>query len=188
MAPLRETLKRRPQDLHPRLSEETDSKKAVTINNERPEAVYRFFRDFTNLPLFMKDLSNVEIESSKASRWTVRLDSGLEATWDAEITRDIPNELISWKSKKGSDVDTEGTITFRKASGGSGTVVTLKMSYELPTGELGELVTKLMGEDPDTLAHINLRRMKSLLETGEVPTTQGQPSGRSAEAEIILKH
>ena len=164
-----------------------NSRHAITIG--RPvEEVFQFFRDFSNLPMFMKDLKEVRVLSAQKSHWVVQLKNGLEADWDAEITSERANEMIAWKSVQGSDVDTTGSVWFTQAAGGKGTVVSLSLEYVVPGGKLTEVITKLTGEDPDSLAHINLRRLKALLETGEIPTTDGQPTGREEQAETIVKH
>lgn len=158
------------------------SRHSLTIGRPREE-IFQFWRQFDNLPQFMKDLEDVTILSSRRSHWTVRMKSGTSAEWDAEITAEIPGQLISWKSVEGSSVETEGTVSFEEAPAGLGTVVRLSMDYGVPGGKLTEWISFLRGEDPDTLAITNLKRLKQYLETGEVATTQGQPSGREADAE-----
>jgi uncharacterized membrane protein len=153
---------------------------AITIGRNVDE-VYSFWRDFKNLSNFMKDLKSVQILSPKASHWTVELKSGIQAQWDANITQEVPNEMISWRSVEGSEVDTTGSVSFKRAPAGQGTVVSVMIDYEIPGGKLAEIATKFMGEDGDTLTQINLHRLKALLETGDIPTTEGQSSGRSSD-------
>jgi hypothetical protein len=45
-------------------------------------------------------------------------------------------------------------------------------------GRAGVGVAKLLGHDPNAESRENLRRFKQLIETGEIPTTRGQSSGR----------
>jgi uncharacterized membrane protein len=59
-------------------------------------------------------------------------------------------------------------------------VVTL--TYEPPAGKLGSLIAKLFGEEPNQQVADDLRRFKSLMETGTIMTVDGQPSGREPEA------
>lgn len=160
---------------------------AVTIGKP-PEEVYRFFRDFQNLPLFMKDLKEIQTLSPKRTKWVVQLDEGPQVEWEAEITTERPNEMISWKSVEGSQVSTEGSVWFRPAPEGFGTIVSLAMDYSVPGGKLTEWLTMLKGEDPDSLTFTNLRRLKCFLETGEIATTKGQTSGREEDLESTTKH
>jgi uncharacterized membrane protein len=153
---------------------------SVTIGKP-VEEVFRFWRDFKNLPKFMKDLYEVQEISDKKSHWIVRLKSGLQFEWDAEITDEIPDQLIAWKSLGKSVVEMVGTVTFEPAPANRGTIVHLVMNYHIPGGKVGELAGKVTGEDPTNLTLTNLRRLKAYLETGEIPTTEGQPSGRDED-------
>ncbi|MES2857439.1 MAG: SRPBCC family protein [Bdellovibrionota bacterium] len=169
-----------------RYHEDDKSQYAVTIGAP-PEEVFSFFRDFSNLPTFMKDLKQIQILSPKKSHWVVEV-KGRTAEWDAEITSERKNEMIAWRSLEGSEVETSGAIYFSPAPGGCGTVVSLSLDYKIPGGKLTEFITFFTGDHPAELAFINLRRLKARLETGEVPTTEGQPSGREENAETIVKH
>ncbi|MBC7386245.1 MAG: SRPBCC family protein [Cryobacterium sp.] len=157
--------------------EREENQFAITIKKS-PTEIYSFFRDFTNLPRFMKDLKEVNILSPLRSKWTVNLSLGPTVSWDAEIIHDIPGESIGWKSLDDSEVKTKGKIRFLSAPAGKGSIVLLSMDYSVPGGKPVEWLTKLKGEDPHTLVLTNLKRLKALLETGEIPTTEGQSSGR----------
>jgi uncharacterized membrane protein len=150
--------------------------KAVTINTT-PSAIYAFWRDFENLPRFMRNLKSVECHDSQRSHWVAAGPAGMSAEWEAEIINDIPNELIAWRSVEGSKVDNAGSVHFN-ALDGRGTEVKVVLRYDPPAGLLGAAVTKLFGEDPAMQVQEDLRRLKMLIETGEIATTEGQPSGR----------
>lgn len=163
------------------------SRHAITI--ARPVAeVYTFWRDFSNLSRFMKDLSEVQILSPTRSRWKVELKGGQKIEWDAEITEEIPGQLISWASLPDAKIKTQGSIHFEQAPAERGTIVSLSMDYSVPGGALTEWITYFTGEDPNTLVITNLKRLKGLLETGEIATTEGQPSGRDHDATPVLRH
>jgi uncharacterized membrane protein len=49
--------------------------------------------------------------------------------------------------------------------------------YDPPGGALGAFVARLFGQDPDRQIREDMRHFKQIIETGEVPTTHGQPSG-----------
>ena len=53
-------------------------------------------------------------------------------------------------------------------SGGRGTEVHVELRYDPPAGKLGALVAKLFGEEPRQQVDGDLRRLKQVLETGEV--------------------
>ena len=63
-----------------------------------------------------------------------------------------------------------------------GTRVRVHLQYSPPGGKLGAAVAWLFGEEPTIQIREDLRRFKQLIETGEIPTTEGQPSGRASGA------
>jgi len=97
---------------------------------------------------------------------------------DAEIVNEKENALIAWESCEGSDVQHWGVIRFVPAPGDRGTEVTVELEYRPIAGSFGAAVAKLFGEEPGQQLEEDLRRFKYIMETGEVPTTTGQPRGR----------
>jgi uncharacterized membrane protein len=143
--------------------------KSVTINMPR-EQVYAFWRDFRNLPRFMHNLEDVQVIDEKRSYWVAKGPAGTNVDWEAEIINEIPNELIGWRSIDGSQVDNAGSVHFTPAAGGRGTEVKVILRYDPPAGKLGANVSKILGEDPAANVQEDLRRLKMLLETGEIAT------------------
>jgi uncharacterized membrane protein len=103
---------------------------------------------------------------------------GPNLEWDSEITADHAGQRIAWRSTEDAAVTHAGNVHFEPAPGGRGTLVRVSMHLEPPLGRAGLGVAKLMGRDPKSQTRENLRRFKALIETGEVPTTCGQASGR----------
>jgi uncharacterized membrane protein len=160
--------------------------KSLTV--ERPaEELYSFWRDFTKLPRFMKHLESVNVSGDRRSHWVAHGPAGTNVEWDAEITEDRPNELIAWRSLPGADVANTGTVRFEPATGGRGTVVRVAIDYTPPAGALGAAVAKLFGEEPRQQVEGDLRRFKSIMEAGEIPTTTGQPEGKRSALGAALK-
>lgn len=142
--------------------------KAITI--ARPvEDVYAFWRDFTNLPGFMRHLESVEATDAEGRRshWRAKAPLGASVEWNAELTEDRPNERISWRSVDGQ-VRNAGTVHFAPAPAGRGTVVRVELEYDPPGGPLGAAIAKLTGEEPEQQTADDLRRLKQVLEVGEV--------------------
>ncbi len=151
--------------------------RSSVILNCSPEQAYRFWHDFENLPRFMRHLDNVSTLDNRRTRWTAIGPFGQEITWDAEIDEDRPNEFISWHSVPGSDIEVSGAVSFRAAPANRGTLVRVEMNLRPPAGRLGMNAAKLLGKHPEFLVKQDLRRMKALVETGEIPTTDGQSHG-----------
>jgi uncharacterized membrane protein len=150
--------------------------RAVTINRS-PEDLFKFWRNFENLPRFMANVVSVKAEG-KRSHWVARGPLGKHVEWEAETITEEPNRLIAWRSLAGSEVATAGSVHFTPAPGGRGTEVRVEMKYDPPAGKVGALIAKLFGEDPARQIQEDLRRLKQLMETGEIPTVHGQPACR----------
>lgn len=149
-----------------------------TINKPRKE-VYTFWRKLENLPRFMKHLAEVRETTEKRSVWKTRIPGGISTiSWEAEIVQDDADNYLSWTSLPGSAVDNAGEVRFMDAPGDRGTEVWAHISYRMPAGDVGKIVGKLFNPVVEQLVREDLRRFKSLLETGESPTIEGQPSAR----------
>jgi uncharacterized membrane protein len=151
--------------------------KAITIDKS-PEELYRFWRHFENLPRFMVHLKSVQSTDHRRSHWVAGAPLGTTAEWDAEITEERDNELIAWRSLEGARIPNQGCVRFQRAPGARGTEVRVTLAYTPPMGKLGATVAKLFGEEPGQQLDEDLRRLKCLMEAGEIPTIEGQPSGR----------
>jgi uncharacterized membrane protein len=141
---------------------------AVTIARPRAE-LFAFFRDFSNLPGFMENVEAIEVLDDRRSAWSVSGPTGT-LRWVSQITEEQPDALIAWASEEGGDVANSGRVTFVDAPGGRGTVVSATILYEPPYGAIGKLVAKLTQQEPNIQVRRDLRRLKQLLETGEIPT------------------
>jgi uncharacterized membrane protein len=135
---------------------------SVTIARS-PAEVYGFFRKLENLPRFMDYLESVT-ELGGTSHWIARAPGGTVA-WDAEIIEDVEGERIAWRTLAGSPFSHHGEVTFAVAPGGAGTEVRVTMELAVPgvapSAVLARMITKpqIKGD---------LRRLKQVLETGEV--------------------
>ena len=149
---------------------------SVTINRSIEE-LYRFWRNLENLPQFMRHLESVEKVTDTISHWKAKGPGGTTVEWNAEIYNEEPSKLIAWRSIEGSDVVSAGSVNFDDAGPGRGTRVRVRLQYSPPGGKLGAVVARLLGRDPASEIREDLRQFKQLLETGEIPTTAGQPRG-----------
>ncbi len=168
-----------------RVPREIDLEKSVLINTS-PEEAYRFWHNFENLPRFMRHLAAVKSTGPRWSEWVVRTPTGNTISWHAEIVEDRENEMIAWRSRPGSEVDHYGSVRFEKAPDARGTRVTVRLHYKPPAGRGGARLAGLLGKIPEFQIKEDLRRCKALMETGEIPTTEGQPSGRRSVAVSLI--
>lgn len=145
--------------------------RSVTIARPRAE-LFAFWRDFSNLPTFMANLEKVEsvTDDPQRSTWHIKGPLGTSFAVDTRIAREVPGELIAWRSTEESEVDTEGRVTFADAPGDRGTRVGLIIAYKPKGGTIGKTIATLSGRNPEMQARHDLKRLKMLMETGEIAT------------------
>lgn len=154
--------------------------KTVTVGKPREE-LYSEWRDFTRFPSFMENVERVEKLDSKRSRWTIKAPAGSSVELVTRITEDKAGKVIAWESEPESQIRNEGRVEFLDAGPGRGTMVRLVMRYDPPGGVVGKGIAKLFQREPHIQARRDLKRFKSLMETGEV-ATNASPSGRKSES------
>lgn len=153
--------------------------------NCTPDEAYQYWSNFENLPLFMRHLESVTRLGESRSRWTAIGPLGKRVTWDAEIAFDRQADVIAWRSLPDSEIYVDGIVKFRNAPAHRGTIITVVVVYQPPAGALGGALAKILGKDPSFMMRQDLRRLKALLEAGEIPTVEGQSHGpRSGVAAI----
>lgn len=141
---------------------------SVTINRPAAE-IYAFWRNPANLVQVMENIQSIELIDDARSRWTVKAPAGREVSWESVITQDIEGREITWQSAPDADVANSGRIEFLDAAE-HGTIVRATIAYEPPFGTVGKLIAKLFQREPKLQARRDLRRLKQLMETGEVAT------------------
>ncbi|CAN5434315.1 hypothetical protein BH23ACI1_BH23ACI1_08930 [soil metagenome] len=154
--------------------------KAITVNKPI-EQVYAFWKNFENFPRFMKHVESVEVLSTGRSKWRAKAPAGLTVKWEAETVQERENEWIAWRSVEGSQVENSGSVRFQSAPGARGTEVRVQLEYHPPAGTLGRIIAYLFGEEPEQQVKDDLRRFKQLMETGEIPLSDGPSLWRAAQ-------
>jgi uncharacterized membrane protein len=152
----------------------------VTIGRPAQE-LYDVWRDFTRFPTFMENVERVEKLDDKSSRWTIKAPAGTTVELVTRISEDKQGKAIAWESEPDSQIDTEGRVEFIEAPPGRGTYVRLTQRYSPPGGTIGKGLAKLFQREPKIQARRDLKRFKSLMETGEI-ATNASPSGRKSES------
>jgi uncharacterized membrane protein len=110
-----------------------------SIEVEAPRtAVYDQWTQFEEFPRFMEGVVSVTQIDDTHVHWVAEI-AGRRKEWDAEITRQVPDEEIDWVGL--GDADNRGRVVFVDAPGG-GTTVTMMLDYE-PQGALETIGDKL---------------------------------------------
>lgn len=156
------------KDIHPGEGNHPEKYKyriTKSIEIRKPvEDVYGFWRNLSNLPLFMSHLKSVTVLDNRRSRWETTGPAGSTLSWEAEITADRNNEFISWHSVADSEVDNAGSVSFERLPIEDGTRITVTLAYNPPAGALGESVARLFREDASRQVEDALRRFSDVME------------------------
>ncbi len=136
-----------------------------SIEIEAPiSEVYNQWTQFEEFPKFMEGVESITQTDDTHLHWVAEF-GGSQHEWDAEITEQVPDKRIAWRSTGG--VRNAGVVTFHKLSDDK-TRIMLQMDYDPQTMDeklgdaLGLVKMQLKG---------NLKRFKELLES------RGQETG-----------
>lgn len=135
----------------------------VTINKPVDE-VYAFVRKVERFPQFMKFIESVT-EKGDVVHWVAKLPTGKIVSWETRITEDRPGEVIAWQSVEGSPIQCRGRITFARAPGRNMTEIRVERQLGISHAPVAAALVKLFEKE---LLKTDLRRLKQVLETGEV--------------------
>lgn len=127
------------------------------VVNVPASVAYQQWAQFDEFPKFMEGIE--EVKRLDENRYHLRAKvAGKREEWDAEITDQIPDRRISWRSING--IKNDGTVEFEPMSDTS-TRVSLEMDYE-PHGIL-EKIGDAIGADKRRL-HRDLKHFKDFIE------------------------
>jgi uncharacterized membrane protein len=144
-------------------------KKSIIVDRSASD-LYAFWRNFENLPRISDMLESVTVLDDERSRWTISAPGNLLVRWDAQITKDIPGEMIGWQSMENSAIETAGYVRFEPTLSGRGTLVRVALEYNVPAGKIGAAIAAIFGKRPAAHVEEMLRRFKRAMEADETAT------------------
>jgi uncharacterized membrane protein len=121
-------------------------------------AAYNQWTQFEDFPKFMEGVEEVTQIDDTHLHWHAEI-GGVDKEWNAEITEQIPDARIAWRSTSGAV--NSGVVTFDEISDDS-TLVTVQMQYE-PEGaveNMGDAIGVL-----ERRVEGDLERFKEFLES-----------------------
>jgi uncharacterized membrane protein len=146
------------------------TEKSVDVNVPVRTA-YNQWTQFEEFPQFMSDVESVEQLDATHLHWRVKI-AGVEREFDAEITEQLPDQRIAWRSTSG--VGHAGVVTFHKLEDAKTRVMfQLDMSPETFAEKVGDkvgIVSKAAERDMKNFKEfIEMRGTESGAWRGEVP-------------------
>lgn len=153
-----------------------------TLLIRRPlDEVYAFCSLPANLQLVVRSAERVERLADGYQRWYLRGRGGFRFSCDIEITEDQENNhLISWRSRPNAPLNVQGFLSCKKGRDSKETEVRASLSCDPPLGVIGNLAARSTLPIAEQLVAESLRRLRQILEAKELPTIEGQTSGRAA--------
>lgn len=159
------------------LSREADAEEGFLIQKSlhiyaETDELYSAWRALENFPSFMSHIREVTKLDDRRYRWSADGPGGVPVSWESEITADVPNELIAWRTVPGSVIQSSGVVQFEPSSVG-GTRIHLRMTYRPPADLVGHAAAVMFGADPRHQIDEDLLRFKSFMETGKTTGREG---------------
>lgn len=155
-----------------------DLQGSITVGRTADE-LHRAWRNPQILSRVMGSVVDVTAPSSDVLHWVVSIPGGRAFESETRIVHERPGELLQWESLPGAAFPNEGSIQFALTD--RGTEVRLRVRVLTPVGPARQWLERQLGPLPGALIRKVLRRFKSLVETGEIASTERNPSSRRAE-------
>jgi len=160
------TVSRRPTKRHRRPGKRHLSRLGDTVTGEvvirRPvQDVYRFYRDFANLPAFLGDVVAVRQITDATYRWLVAGPFRTRLPLTVTITEERVDRLIRYQTT-GPLPHGRWELSFTAESDARSTRV--REQLVIPLGVVGRAVLALIGKFPAREVEANLTTLKQLLE------------------------
>ena len=146
--------------------------KTVLYVNRPSKEVYNFWRNLSNLPLFMQHIKSIKNIDDTHSKWKASLPGHLGSIkWKAAIVKDVPGRFLGWNSLPGSTIENAGKVEFRQTNDG-GTELRVLISYRAPLGILGAGIAKLFNPAFQKIIEGDIKSFKCYIETGVRPESK----------------
>jgi len=166
------------------IDRETTARCSVVILH-RPTEIYAAWKDFERAPEWMEQIESVTNIDDRHARWTRSHPGARTLDWITEITEDLPNQSLVWRTVPGGAYDMRGRVEFRELGSSRRTEVICSLTYKLHAGLLQSAAALILGDDPERQLRENLGRFKMLVEAGEIATMRGPSQGSKLKGKSI---
>ncbi len=158
-------------------------RRTVTVNRSAAD-LYNFWHDVEKTPLYTPTVETVTQTGERTSHWVAKTPTGQTNEWNSELLEDQPGTLISWHVHGKSLTGDAGKVSFKPATGNRGTEVTMELDYYQNPAQIA--VANITGKAAEVQVMETLRRFKEIMEAHEVPTIEGQPTGKGRKKLGVL--
>lgn len=153
-----------------------------------PAEIYSFCKNAGKTRIWIGRLRNVPSAASQ-DHGQGNTDSTMESSdSDLRILEDVPRQRLRWQivDPRARCGDCIAELNLSDLPAVRGTLVALALRYKLHTGMLHSGTPQIIGADPQRHLRESLRRLKMLIEAGEIATIRGQSHGpRTLKGKLI---
>jgi uncharacterized membrane protein len=137
---------------------------AEEVRVDRPVSeVYNQWTQFEEFPQFMSGIEQVQQQDDTHLHWKANI-AGQTAEWDAEITEQVPDQVIAWRAVEGAQ--NQGRVQFQQEDGGT----RVRLELDVEAQGIVQQATDMMGM-LERQVREDLNRFKQLIES------RGEASG-----------
>ena len=151
---------------------------AVQTIRSTPEQVFSVYSRPELLPAWQEGVVSVTATGERTQHWVMQdPGTGKHFEYDAELVEVAPGKRLVSRVVNGPFESTTETVLFEEAPVGRGTRVTIISDYKVPGNIVTNALGKLITRSPEQLTIENLRHLKQLMESHEIPSVKDQPAG-----------
>ena len=151
---------------------------AVQTIGATPQEVFQVYSRGELLPTWQEGVISVTATGDKTFHWVIEDPAtGKQVEFDSEVLEAVPGKRHVSRVVNGPFESTTDTVTFAEHPAGHGTIVTMVSDFKVPGGIITNAVAAVASRSPEQLTIENLRHLKELIESKEIPTVEGQPAG-----------
>ena len=152
---------------------------AVQTIAASPEQIFNIYARAELLPTWQEGVVSVERTGDKTLHWVMQdPGTGKQFEFDAEELEIVPGKRHVSRVTNGPTAGTTEIFTLEPHPAGRGTIATFVSDFTLPGGAITHTLGAIVSRSPTQIVIENLRHLKELIESGEIPSVEGQPAGR----------
>lgn len=143
-----------------------------------PDQIFNVYTRVELLPIWQEGVVAVERTGDKTLHWEMQdPGTGKHFSFDSEELESDPGKRHVARVTSGPTAGSTDILTLEPHPAGRGTIATLVSDYTLPGGWLTHAATAVISRSPSQVTIENLRHLKELIESGQIPSVEGQPAG-----------